>query len=276
MRVLVADDDADVRTMVAEFLTPHGVQVVEATDGVETLGQVTRHRLDGQQLDAIVMELQMPRLGGVEALRRIRAVNPSVTVIVLTGAIEPALHRRARASGACGIFLKPADLPTLWAAIEGNLTSSPAYAVSRGAVPVTRPASQPPRDTRVLVVDDDAAVRETVVEFLDRRGYQTSVAVDGTNAVQALLREPADIVLLDIHMPGLTGVDALPTLRAIAPHAVVIMVTANIDLEVARRTLAHGAFDYLLKPINFADLGHSLAMAIQMKALDETSAGIDA
>ena len=243
------------RAALAEFFRPHGVEVVEATDGAQLLGQVTRNRLNGEPLDAIVMELRMPRLGGIDALRRIRAVDPQVAVMILTGAMEPALHRQAQMLGASAIFMKPAHLPALWAAIEGHVTAP-------------RRATQ----SHVLIVDDDAEVRETFVEFLERRGYQTSTAEDGTGAVQALMRQPADVVLLDVHMPGLSGVDALPTLRAIAPRAAVIMVTANVDLHIAKRTLAHGAFDYLVKPVNFAHLAQSIEMAMEMKALDPDSA----
>jgi two-component system response regulator (stage 0 sporulation protein F) len=163
------------------------------------------------------------------------------------------------------------QLSTLWATIEGHVTSSPAYAVALETARVVQLAPAPPADTRVLVVDDEAGMREMLVEFLDHRGYQTSAAVDGASAVRALLQDPADIVLLDIAMPGLSGVDALPTIRAFAPRTAVIMVTANIDRELAKRCLAYGAFDFLVKPVNFAHLTTSLAMALEFNALGADS-----
>lgn len=125
-----------------------------------------------------------------------------------------------------------------------------------------------PAGARVLVVDDEAAIRGMLVEFLELRGYWTSSAENGMRAIRALIEEPADIVLLDIAMPGVSGVDALPAMRAIAPNAAVIMVTANIDRAIAKRTLAYGAFDYLVKPLDWKHLTQSLAMALEIRALD--------
>ena len=143
---------------------------------------------------------------------------------------------------------------------EDNGTLETAASARPEPAPATRP--------HVLVVDDDADLREVVVEFLDSRGYRTSTAPDGLSAVRALAEAPVDAVLLDINMPGLCGADALPTIRALAPQTPVIMVTANIDRETAKRTLAHGAFDYLVKPINWRHLTESLTMAIERRALD--------
>ena len=75
-------------------------------------------------------------------------------------------------------------------------------------------------------------------------------------------------MLLDIDMPGLSGADALPTIRAMAPRAVVIMVSGTNDESVAKRTLAFGAFDYLVKPIDFDYLVQSLESALAMRALE--------
>jgi CheY-like chemotaxis protein len=70
-------------------------------------------------------------------------------------------------------------------------------------------------------------------------------------AVRMLAEEPMDVVSLDMNMPGLSGVDALPTIRAIAPAAAVIMVTGNSDRDQAKRAVRYGAFHYLVKPINW-------------------------
>jgi DNA-binding response OmpR family regulator len=110
-----------------------------------------------------------------------------------------------------------------------------------------------------------------VVEFLDARGYHVATAPDGLTAVRLLGEQPFDVILLDINMPGLCGVDALPTIRALSPRTPVIMVTANIDRDIARRTLAHGAFDYLVKPVNWGHLAQSVKLALESQALTTES-----
>jgi two-component system OmpR family response regulator len=267
VRVLVADDDVEFRSMLAEFLGSRHVEVIQLADGVETLRHVTRCRLYAVELDALVLDLHMPRLGGIDALRRIRAFDPSLAVIVVTAALEPALHRQANTLGARAVLAKPVDLPQLWDVLLGDVTGLRSYDAALVNAGARRPAP-PPAAARVLVVDDDAGVRETLVEFLEARGYRTSIAGDGITAVRALIEEPADVVLLDVSMPGLSGAEALPTIRAIAPRTAVIMVTANIDRDTAKRTLAYGAFDYLVKPINWRHLTQSLTMALEMNALE--------
>ena len=270
MRVLIADDDADVRSMLAEFLASRGVEVVEASDGTETLRHVTRSRLQKDDLDGLVLDLQMPRLGGIDALKRIRGYHPTLPVIVVTGNIEPALHRQAHALGARAVLRKPLILSQLWEILigdDGRLHGSEGMPVD--AAVEQRPQRAPATSARILVVDDDADLRDVVVEFLESQGYQASTAPDGLSAVRALAEDAVGVILLDINMPGLCGADALPTIRALAPRTPVIMMTANIDRAIAKRTLALGAFDYLVKPPNWKHLAHSLKMALERKALDE-------
>jgi CheY-like chemotaxis protein len=247
------------------------VEVIEAADGVEMLRHVTRSRLTAVELDAVVLDLQMPRLGGIEALRRLRSFDPSLTVIVLSGSIEPALHRQAYALGASAVLQKPVTMDLVWDALLGH-TRAGGREAALALTGIARPAPPRPADTHILIVDDNIELRETLVELLESRGYRTSVAGDGVTAIRAVTDAPVDIVLLDISIPGLSGADALPVIRALAPGAAVIMVTGNLDRDIARRTLAHGAFDYLVKPIDHKHLLQSIELAIEVKGLDEGAA----
>lgn len=262
MRVLIADDERDFCQMLAEYLAPRGIEVVEASDGFETLRHVSRGGFD-----AVLLDLRMPRLGGIDALKRIRAFDPTLPVIVVTAAIEPELHRQSRALGARAVFQKPIALPELLATLQGSIPPGRALDAVVARADRSLPVPPPPAATRVLVVDDDAEMRETLVEALTRHGYATASAGDGPSAVRTLAQTPTDVVLLDIGLPGLSGIEALPTIRALAPRAAVIMVTANTDRGVARHALAHGAFDYLVKPVNLSYLRQSIERALMMEAL---------
>src|SRR5262244_2777289 len=114
MRVLIADDDADVREVLVESFRDAGFEVLQAANGLEALLCVKRDRPD-----AVVLDLMMPRLGGVEALKRIHAFNPGIRALVVTGAIDSELHRQATLAGAAGVFAKPVSAATLVAALAG-------------------------------------------------------------------------------------------------------------------------------------------------------------
>jgi CheY-like chemotaxis protein len=263
MKILVADDEAEVRETVGDYLTLHGHEVLAAANGLEALLHVKHARPD-----AVVLDLGMPRLGGIDALKRIRVFDPSIGVVVVTAAVDEAVHRQASALGARAVLSKPVALPDLLAALGG---AAGLQAASSESIAASVPASTP-RDagsaTRVLVIDDDDGVRDVLAEFLTGRGYDVSQAARAAAGTRVLADTAPDVVLLDIDMPGLSGADALPTIRAMAPRAVVIMVSGTADEAVAKRTLAYGAFDYLVKPIDFDYLVKSIETALAMRALE--------
>jgi CheY-like chemotaxis protein len=266
MRVLIADDDADVREVLVEVFRDAGFDVLEAANGLEALLYVKRDRPD-----AVVLDLMMPRLGGVEALKRIHSFNPGIRVLVVTGAIDPELHRQATLAGAAGVFSKPVSSDILVAALTGP---APAPAVPG---PMETPPTPPPPagapTGRVLVVDDNPEVRAMLQDVLTSLGYTTRTAADGATAVRAVLSEAPDVVLLDVYMPGLSGVGALPTIVALAPHAKVIMISGAANEDVLKRSLAFGAHDYVTKPFEISSLSRSIETALAMRRLESGPEG---
>ena len=254
-RVVIADDDADVREMLAEYLGRRSWHVFEAANGLDALLHVKR-----QRPHAVLLDLRMPRLGGIETLKRIRAFDPAIAVVIVSGNLDAEVQRQAETIGAAGILHKPVDLAAVLAALNGS-TSAPAPVA---AAPALTAVARPPASRTVLVVDDDADVRAMLEEFLVAKGYRARGAGDGATAVRDLLASPADVILLDIDMPGLSGTDALPTLRAVAPGAAIIMVSGTMNEQTAKRALAAGAFDYVIKPVNFLHLVDTIETALAM------------
>lgn len=264
-RVLIADDDAAMREMLAEYLSRYEFEVIEAANGLETLLQVKRTRPR-----AVVLDLLMPRLGGIEALKRIRSFDPAIAVVVITAVTDPEVHRQAYALDARAVLAKPVNLSDLLAALQGDRASTEPSGASAGVHAAMTTVTQPAAGStaHVLVVDDDAEVRTMLQEFLDLRGHRASGAADGASAVRQIAAAAPDVVLLDIEMPDLKGTDALPTIRALAPRAAVIMVSGTADEELAKRSLALGAFDYIIKPVDLNYLAQSLEAALAMRQLE--------
>jgi DNA-binding NtrC family response regulator len=114
---------------------------------------------------------------------------------------------------------------------------------------------------RVLVVDDDAPVRASLRRALEEAGHAVAEAGDGEEALAWLGAQPADVVLLDINLPGLGGLDALPRIRETAPDTSVIMVTGEATLANAMRAGQRGAYDFIEKPVDLAHLAGVVAEA---------------
>jgi len=107
---------------------------------------------------------------------------------------------------------------------------------------------------RILIVDDEQSVREVVSEYFSEQGYGVETAGSGEEALALVQENAPDLVLLDVRMQGLDGVETLRRLRQLAPRVAVIMVTANEDVSLAREMLKLGALDYVAKPFDFVYL----------------------
>jgi CheY-like chemotaxis protein len=117
---------------------------------------------------------------------------------------------------------------------------------------------------KILVVDDEPEVRLVLTEFLESRGYEVAVAGSGAEALAMVDAAKPHVVLLDVTMPEMDGMETLKRLAASQPGLPIIMVTANADVDVTSRLLAMGAADYLPKPFDLDYLGQ--AVSIQVSA----------
>ena len=103
---------------------------------------------------------------------------------------------------------------------------------------------------RILVVDDEQHVRQSLAAWFREDGYEVNVAAGGREALAALARDGADILLVDIKMPGMDGLELLRKARELAPDATVIIMTAYASVETAVQALKDGAYDYVVKPFD--------------------------
>jgi DNA-binding response OmpR family regulator len=107
---------------------------------------------------------------------------------------------------------------------------------------------------RILVVDDEAVMRATLEEILGGAGYEVKTAANGEAALAELERQAADLMLLDLRMDGLDGLQVIEAASKSAPDTVVVMLTAHGSLESAISAMRRGAFDYLLKPCQVPEI----------------------
>ncbi len=121
---------------------------------------------------------------------------------------------------------------------------------------------------RILVVDDDASFRRIVEYSLHQEGHETASFGDPEEALQAFVASGFSLVITDMHMPQLSGLDLLTRMLAIAPDVPVIIVTGHPDVNDALDALREGAFDYLQKPVNRDELELVVRRGLEARKLE--------
>lgn len=120
---------------------------------------------------------------------------------------------------------------------------------------------------RIMIVDDEKIVRESLYHWFSDEGYDVDTAESAENALKKFDKDKFDLVLLDMKMPGMSGLDLLPKLKQIDEDCFVILITAYASVPSAIQALKEGAFDYITKPVDPEELNHIVKNAIQQKKL---------
>jgi len=123
--------------------------------------------------------------------------------------------------------------------------------------------------TRVLIVDDEQEFVQALAERLTIRDYDVETSLSGKDAVDKITHYNFDVVILDVRMPGMDGVDVLGEIKRIKPLTEVIMLTGNATVETAIEGMKLGAYDYLMKPCETEDLIEKINKAYSKKAEHE-------
>ncbi len=285
IRVLLVDDEVDyVRTM-AERLEMRDLRSRVATSGAEALEMVR-----AEVPDVMVLDLRMPGIDGMEVLERVKEEHPQVQVVILTGHGSEAEEKEARALGAFEYLQKPADtgqlIDTITAAWKRGLkvaaeflresreefdrTMEAATWAEAGEQDLAvgamekRPKEEPRPDRtglKVLLVDDEEDYVRTMAERMEMRDLGSDVALTGEQALEMLEGELPDVMVLDLRMPGMGGMEVLRRVKEAHPQLEVIVLTgfgSDEDEAEARRL---GAFDYLRKPVDLSDLVNTIRRA---------------
>jgi DNA-binding NtrC family response regulator len=124
-------------------------------------------------------------------------------------------------------------------------------------------------DFRVLFVDDEADFLETILKRMQKRGVAASGVDSGEESLTWLQQNLADIVVLDVRMKGMDGIQTLRAIKSAHPLIEVVMLTGHASLEIAREGMKLGAFDYLMKPIDLDELLYKLEDAYQKKTIQQ-------
>ena len=128
---------------------------------------------------------------------------------------------------------------------------------------------------RILIIDDEDSIREYLSMMLEREGYEVTASEDGKKALRLNTKKAHDVVITDIQLPGISGLDVLTTLRETDPTIPVIIITGHSSQESAIEALNIGAFYYLLKPVSNEELKQVVRTALQMRRLRDENTDLE-
>src|SRR4051794_22230166 len=132
-----------------------------------------------------------------------------------------------------------------------------------------------PGGLRILFADDEAHLRDLMQMELPRMGHEVTVCPDGISAIRALEKGSFDAALLDLKMPGMTGIEVLGKIRQLSPETQVIILTGQASVDTAVQALRLGAFDYLTKPCKWAELEVILGRVAERRALSNKATALE-
>src|SRR4051812_24594251 len=148
------------------------------------------------------------------------------------------------------------------ARLASDQSATPTLHSSAGIAQLGEPALR-----RLLVIDDEEGIRAALSRFLRARGYEVTAVESAVSALDVLTNERYALALCDVRMPGMTGLELVPRAHEADPDLAIVMLTAVNDAPTATNALTHGALDYLMKPIELADLEQAVERALHKRDL---------
>lgn len=229
--VLIVDDDAGLCKTMSLVLRRKGYAVTTAKDGPEALGMVR-----DRAFDIIFLDIKMPVMDGVETYRRIKKIRPETVVVMMTAYAVEDLVQDALREGAYSVMYKPLDMDKVVTLIDE------ATGTKGGAL--------------ILVVDDDWGTCDLLRKVFTRKGYKVGAARTGEAAI-AMAREKAyDIILIDMKLPTINGLETYLAIKKVSPEAVAVMMTAYREETEAlvEQALGNNAYACLYKPLDMEEM----------------------
>ena len=260
LRVLVVDDNQHAAIVLAEMLQSMSFDVQQVHSGAEALAALQQAAAQAKPFDLVVLDWQMPGMDGLELGRRIGELDlPQLPHRVMVTAFgREDVLRSAQRQGIEEVLIKPVSASVMFDTLMQVLGEGQgADADPRMGAAQACPALQ---GARVLLVEDNELNQQVARELLQEAGVQVDVAANGQEGVDLACRHPYDLVLMDMQMPVMDGLEATRQLRAdprLAGLPIVAMTANALDAD-RQRCLDAGMNDHLAKPIAPARLWEAL------------------
>jgi PAS domain S-box-containing protein len=261
--VLVAEDDEQVRETVVGLLADLGYRVLKARDAESALSIIE----SGIAIDLLFTDVVMPGpLRSPELARKAVERQPGIAVLFTSGYTENAIVHGGRLDEGVELLSKPYSREALARKIRqvlaGRVPRTPVGPTAAPA-PSMPPPNGVPAPLRVLVVEDDALIRMSIAEMLDSRGHVVFEAGDGHEAMRLHGAEAIDILLTDVGLPGMNGVEVAERMREVQPLLPVIFATGDHNANGVQRDARTAV---IVKPYGVADLMEAIGRVARVPA----------
>lgn len=273
MKIVIVDDDNAMRGVLRALCEGEGHEVVaEFGDGVGLLDYVAAHHPD-----VVCLDFNLPGEDGLALLVQMDVTANLVDVIMITGSDDPELKGHAADLGATGFIQKPFEQAQIVAELKA--IDETRRIAARGAetpvatVPLVEatPLVLVPEPVvavvprTAVIVDDSGSIRLLLKGIFEEIGIRVvGTAASGREGVDVVKKTHPAMVCLDVDMPGMTGIEALPQIRAISPKTKVVMITGNASRAIVEAAVSGGARGYFLKPIRPAKVEEFMKKLFQL------------
>jgi CheY-like chemotaxis protein len=280
-RFLVVDDNETNRRILRGALGKFGADVLVAEDAQSALA-LMRERADaGQPVTLLITDAHMPEMDGF-SLAELVGGDPKLAatpIMMLTSAGQPADGERCRKLGISAYLTKPVNQAELREAIYMLLDRKPGESPVDGLIARHTIHQEPAASgLKILLAEDNPVNQKLAVRMLEKRGHKVSVAANGREALAALDAEAFDLVLMDVQMPGMDGIEATAAVRqrerSTGKHLPIVAMTAHAMKGDDRRCLDAGMDGYLAKPIRSEELYALLDGFPENLALEKAPAAV--
>jgi signal transduction histidine kinase/DNA-binding response OmpR family regulator len=277
--VLIVDDNATNRRILVEMLGAWGLRPTAVAGAAEALDALAAGVAAGAPFMAVITDGQMPDMDGFQLAEQIKA-DPALAgtpILMLSSSGQPGETERCRRIGIAAYLTKPAGQSELADALARALGADGA-GESTLAAPADSPAA---RRLNVLLAEDNQVNQTLAMRLLQRQGHRVTVAETGTAALAALEREAFDVVLMDVQMPEMDGLEATMAIRRQEaergtgpgsgdrpPRLPIIAMTAHAMAGDRERCLAAGMDEYLSKPMKLADVVAAMDRVLRAAPVD--------
>jgi signal transduction histidine kinase/DNA-binding response OmpR family regulator len=277
VEVLVVDDNRTNRRILEGMLKRWEMQPVSVESGAQALAELARARESGASYRLVLTDMHMPDMDGFTLIEKIRQ-NPKLstaTIMMLTSAGHRGDGERCKTWGVAAYLLKPVRQSELREAIARVLGARE----QAGAIPlITSYSLQDSRDPAhvlsVLLAEDNLVNQRLATRLLEKRGHRVTLAANGREALAAIEKQAYDLVLMDVQMPEMDGLEATIMLRqgekGSERHQPVIALTAHAMKGDQERCLAAGMDGYLTKPIRPQEIDEILNKYVAIRKEGET------
>ncbi len=257
IRALIVDDNASNRRILEHLLNKVQVHTASVTDGESALRELARAQAEKNPYRLLVLDCQMPAMDGLETARRVEEGSGLIasTVMMLTSDDCSGAIAECRNLGIKEYVIKPVRETELLAAIQRALTET---AVEKPTRNQELSADADTRALRILVAEDNRINQKLAARLLECRGHSVTIAENGKKAVTLASEQAFDLILMDVQMPEMDGMEATAAIRRLeagtSRHIPIVAMTAHSMKGDEERCLRAGMDAYLSKPIKTTEL----------------------